>query len=188
MYVKFPHIQTCNETIVLKCISKQCWGSGPGIRCFLTPGSEIRDEHQRSYYHIPKSLAKICWVQNSGIQIWDSAIFSTLDSGSGMEKFEFGIGDEHPGYATLLFLNTDFKRRFCCCWCHFCHCPINTCVWCSFQLFLPTETYPAHSLITRTNRNFRYLWNSKIFIFKISWEPVSIGSVMVEKTTHIVTV
>jgi hypothetical protein len=98
-----------------------------------------------------------------------SAIFSILDRGFGMEKLKSGIRDEHPGYATLLFLNTDFKWRFCCCWCPFCQC-----FWCSFQLFLSTETYSACSLTTRINRNFRYFWNLKLFIFKITGEPVSI--------------
>ncbi len=60
-----------------------------------------------------------------------------------------------------------------------CHCPINT----GIPIFLSTETYSAHSLITRINRNYRYLWNSKIFNFV--WEPVSIGFAMVEKTAHI---
>jgi hypothetical protein len=32
----------------------------------------------------------------------DPEIFFTLDLGSGMEKFGFGIRDKHPGSATLL--------------------------------------------------------------------------------------
>jgi hypothetical protein len=47
--------------------------------------------------HFSESLEIIFWVKNTYI----SGIRNTFDPGSGMEKFEPGIRDKHPGSATL---------------------------------------------------------------------------------------
>ncbi len=60
-----PHLRFISVTF------NQCCGSGSGIRCFLTPGSGIQDEHSSD------SLETVFWVKNTHLnslkwmQIWD---------------------------------------------------------------------------------------------------------------------
>jgi hypothetical protein len=71
----------------------------PGSGAFLTPGSGIRDEQPGSYFRELRNKFLGLKYLNSFIRIRDTG---WKNFGSGMEKFRFGIRDNHPGSATLL--------------------------------------------------------------------------------------
>ncbi len=90
---------------------KECWGSGYGIRCFLTPGSGIRDrknpdpgsgiqdEHTGSYFW---ELIISFLGQKYLNSLMRDRIRDLVNPGSWMGKIGLGIRDKHPGSAALL--------------------------------------------------------------------------------------